>query len=79
MTISSASAGQYRPDGGPKRRRPGRRESGMALVMVLGVLAATLLMVTHLMLVSEIIAKALGENDIQAEGRFIEQQHVNIF
>lgn len=57
MTTSSTNAGPVRPGCGPRRRGLGRRERGMALVLVLGVLAATLLMVAHLMLVSEIIAK----------------------
>ena len=38
-------------------RRSGR-EGGMALVLVLGVLAASLLMVMHLMVVSEVIEEA---------------------
>lgn len=47
-----------------------RRERGMALVLVLGVLAATLLMVTHLMVVSEVIAKEAKVAVLRSELRY---------
>ncbi|HPY89426.1 MAG TPA: hypothetical protein PLT23_01780 [Lentisphaeria bacterium] len=46
------------------------REGGMALVLVLGVLAATLLMVVHLMVVSEVIAKEAKVAVLRSELRY---------
>ncbi|MGI6356476.1 MAG: hypothetical protein GX937_10575 [Lentisphaerae bacterium] len=50
-------------------RRSGR-EGGMALVLVLGVLAASLLMVMHLMVVSEVIAKEAKVAVLRSELRY---------